>query len=110
MEGQSWSQPHMSTTLVVCFLCAVLCLHRLSRLELGALRVEEQVQNTLAFWLRSWLDQIQNPTLPEAAQVESTVWGLAAGLILALSLSSCVTLGKLLNLSLNFLMSQMGMA
>lgn len=110
MEGPSWSQPDIrTTTLVVCFLRAVLCLRRLLS-RLGVLRVEERVGNTLAFWLRSRLDQIQNPTLPEAAQVGSTVWSLAAGLILALSVSSCVTLGKLLNLSLGLLTFPMGMA
>ena len=107
MERQNQSQPDiMKTTLVVCFLLAARCLTHSS----GAPRVEEPAQNTLAFRLRSLLDPIQNPTLPEAAQVESTGSGHTACLILALSVISCITSGKLFSLSLNFLMSQMGMA
>lgn len=96
------------SSVVARLLRAVLCL-------LGSLAAQRSEggrvgKNTLAFWLRSRLDQIQNPTLSEAAQVESTDWSHTAGLILALPVISCITLGKLFNLSLSFLMSQMGMA
>lgn len=104
-EPARCNENNLGGVLPVC--CA---LPALSHSLLSALRVEERVQNTLACWPRSQLDQIQNLTLPEAAQVESTGWSHAVGLILALSVINCVTLGKLFNLSLNFLMSQMRMA